>query len=82
MTSVNSLDSDILGRTAIEGELYRGRFTALARAGGQYGDCDDGGFGSLDLRWYGTDDFMLSAGGEVETGDFVARLGAEYHNRA
>ena len=71
-------DPESIGRLGIEGEWYSGRFTTLAHGGIQYGGVDDGPFGRVDLRWYRTDDLMLSGGGEVETGDFVARFGAEY----
>ncbi len=71
-------DPDWMSRVGVEGEVFLGRITASAQGGYQFGDVDEGEFGRIDLRWYATDDFMLSAGGEVETGDFVGRLKAEY----
>lgn len=71
-------DHDSGGRFGVEGELYSGQFTTIARGGYQVGEFDDGGFGSIDLRWYGTDDFMLSGGGAAAAGDFIAKFGAEY----
>ena len=76
--SLTGWDSDVMGRTDIKGELFTGQYTTSARAGFQYGDVDDGFFGRIDLRWYATDDFMLSGGGELESGDFVARFKTEY----
>ena len=66
------------GRAGVEGELYLGQFTTGASAGYQFGEIDHGGVGSINLRWYGTDDFMLSGGGAVAAGDSIARFGAEY----
>ena len=75
---LNDGDPNSAGWFGVEGELYSGQFTTLARGGYQFGEIDDGGFGGIDLRWYATDDFMLSGGGAVGAGDFVARFGAEY----
>ncbi len=71
-------DPDWMSRVGVEGEAFRDRVTVSVQGGYQFGDVDEGEFGRIDLRWYATDDFMLSAGGEVETGDFVGRLKAEY----
>lgn len=71
-------DWDSGGRFGVEGELYRGQFTTLARGGYQFGEIDDSGFASIDVRWYATDDIMLRGGGEVAASDFVAKFGAEY----
>ena len=75
---VDDSDSDSGGRIGAEGEMYSGQFTTVARGGYQFGEIDDGGFGSADLRWYATDDFMLSGGAAVATGDYIVRFGAEY----
>ena len=71
-------DPDWLSRAGVEAEVFLGRVTASAQGGYQFGDFDEGEFGRVDLRWYLTDNFMLSAGGEIETGDYVGRLKAEY----
>ncbi len=80
LSSFSSRGSTDVSRVGVEGEWYLGRITASARGGYQLGDgdADDGGFGVIDLRWYATDNFFLSAGGEVESGDGVARFGTEY----
>ena len=78
-TSVKGRDSDTLTRVGVEGELYLGQFSWLGDFGYQWGDDDvDSGYGSLDLHWYATDDFMIGGGGEVADSDFVASFDTEY----
>ena len=71
-------DPDSMTRVGAEVELYLDRFTAIGRGGYQSGDVEDGPYGRVDLRWYATDDFMLSAGGEVAIDEYVGRLRVEF----
>jgi hypothetical protein len=78
--SYSGLDGREAGRIGVEGEIYLGDFSVLARGGYLFGDSavDSGGFGRLDLRWYATDDLAVTAGGEVVAGDGVGRGRVEY----
>ena len=80
IASFAGLDGNQAGRIGVEGEIYLGDFSVLARGGYLFGDSmvSSGGFGRLDLRWYATDDLAVSAGGEVVAGDGVGRGRVEY----
>jgi len=80
MASFSGLDGNQAGRIGVEGEIYLGDFSVLARGGYLFGDSmvSSGGFGRLDLRWYATDDLAVTAGGEVVAGDGVGRGRVEY----
>jgi hypothetical protein len=68
-----------LTRVGSEGELYLGSVTAILDAGYQFGANLKKGFsGGLDLRWYPTDNFYVSAGGAVTAGDTTVGMGMEY----
>ena len=56
-----------LTRVGAEGELYLSALTISATAGYQFSSSlGDGAFGSIDLRWYVTNNFYVSAGGEFQ----------------
>jgi hypothetical protein len=71
-------DLDAL-RIGAEAEIYMKQISILAQAGYQFSDSvGDTAFGSIDLRWYATDNFYLSAGGNFEENVTQGRLGAEF----
>ncbi len=85
--SYTDLDDRNVTRLGVEGEIYLGQFSILARGGYQFGDYIDddevlddneGGFGAAELRWYATDNFVL--GGGVAQDDDRTRgiFGAEF----
>jgi len=70
-------------RVGLESELYFSQFSVLAQLGYQFSDSfagfdNDTPFGSIDLRWYATDNFFLSGGGYFEEDVALARLQAEF----
>jgi hypothetical protein len=59
-------DIDI-ARVGAEAEFYLNALTLSATAGYQFSSAlGDGAFGSLDLRWYVTNNFYISAGGTID----------------
>ncbi len=59
-------DIDI-ARVGAEAEFYLDALTLSATAGYQFSSAlGDGAFGSLDLRWYLTSNFYISAGGTID----------------
>lgn len=85
--SYTDLDDRDVTRLGVEGELYLGQFSILARGGYQFGDYVDddgvlddneGAFGAAELRWYATENFVL--GGGVGQDDDRTRgiFGAEF----
>jgi hypothetical protein len=69
------------GIIAGEGEVYFDHVTISALAGQQFSDDpkNDGFVGRVDLEWYPTDDFLLTAGVETNPqANVLGRFGAEY----
>ncbi len=77
--SEDALDLDAT-RLGAEAELYLNQFSILAKAGYQCSNVAalEGGFGDIELRWYISDDFALSAGGAFADDTETARIGAEW----
>lgn len=66
-------------RLGAKGELYLDQFTLAAQAGGQFSDdFGDGGYALIDLRWYASDNFYLSAGGDFSDDGEMGALKAEF----
>jgi hypothetical protein len=76
--SEDTLDIDAT-RIGAEAEIYLNQLTILAKAGYQFSDTTlDGAFGDIELRWYISDDFVLSGGGAFNENTEVGRVGAEW----
>jgi hypothetical protein len=73
------LNASLIGA---EAEIYLNQVSILAQAGYQFVDGFGGStetpFGSIDLRWYATDNFWLSAGGSFQEDASQAQLKAEF----
>ena len=68
-----------LTRVGAEGELYLSAITISATAGYQFSSAlGDGAFGTIDLRWYVTNDFYVSAGGEFNEDSSVLKAKTEW----
>ncbi|MEQ1752582.1 MAG: hypothetical protein ABL973_00450 [Micropepsaceae bacterium] len=66
-------------RIGAEAEIYLQQVTLLAKAGYQFSDnFEDTAFANVDVRWYATDNFAITAGGDFEKNVTVGRLQAEY----
>ena len=67
-------------RAGAEGEFYLSDLSILATAGYQFSSTNnlDGVFGSIDLRWYVTNNFYVSGGGMAEQGKYYGRAGFEW----
>jgi hypothetical protein len=66
-------------RVGAEGELYLSALTISAAAGYQFSDAiGNGAFGSLDLRWYVTNNFYLQGGGSIEDDRAYGKVAAEW----
>ncbi len=67
-------------RLGAEAEIYLNQLTILAKAGYQFSNdaALEGGFGDIELRWYISDDFTLSAGGAFADDAETGRVGAEW----
>jgi hypothetical protein len=64
-----------------EVDFYLGQFTAGGRAGHQEGDVGDGFFGTVDVKFYATPNFVVRGGVEFEPDDGrdeVGRVGFEW----
>jgi hypothetical protein len=62
-----------------EAELYLSQVSILAKAGYQFSDqLGDRPFGALDLRWYATDNFAITAGGSFQEDQNQGHLVAEF----
>ncbi len=56
-----------VARVGAETEIYLSQLTLSATAGYQFSTAlGDGAFGSIDLRWYVTNNFYISAGGQID----------------
>lgn len=56
-----------IARVGAEAEFYLSAITLSATAGYQFSSAlGDGAFGSLDIRWYVTNNFYISAGGQID----------------
>jgi len=66
-------------RAGIEGEFYLSSLTIAGTAGYQFSSAiGDSVFGSIDIRWYVTNNFYLSGGGMVEDDRVYGRIGTEW----
>lgn len=70
-------------RIGAEAEIYMRQLSIMAQAGYQFSDNmagfdNDTPFGSIDLRWYATDNFFISGGGYFEENVSQAHLQAEF----
>ncbi|MBI1213449.1 MAG: hypothetical protein GC190_18460 [Alphaproteobacteria bacterium] len=70
-------------RIGAEAEIYMNQISILAQAGYQFSDGfagvgGDTAFGSLDLRWYATDNFAITAGGSFAQDQNQGHLMAEF----
>lgn len=71
-----SLETEQVGA---EAELYMNQISLLAKAGYQFSDqIGDRAFGSIDLRWYATDNFAITGGGSFEQHQNQGHLSAEF----
>ncbi|MBI1213398.1 MAG: hypothetical protein GC190_18195 [Alphaproteobacteria bacterium] len=62
-----------------EAELYMAQVSLLAKAGYQFSDkIGDSAFGGIDLRWYATDNFAITAGGSFQQDQNQGHLSAEF----
>jgi hypothetical protein len=68
-----------VARAGVEGEFYFDALTISGTAGYQFSSAiGDGAFGSIDIRWYVTNNFYLSGGGMMEDDRMYARVGTEW----
>ena len=66
-------------RLGAEAELYLNQVSILVDAGYQFSDnVDETAFGDIELRWYVTDNFVLSGGGSFDENNSIARAGVEW----
>jgi hypothetical protein len=66
-------------RLGAEAELYLNQVSILVDAGYQFSDnVGDTAFGDIELRWYVTDNFMLSGGGSFDENNSIARGSVEW----
>ena len=66
-------------RVGAEGEFYLSSLTIAATAGYQFSSgLGDAAFGSIDLRWYVTNNFYISGGGMLEDDRVYGRVGTEW----
>ena len=76
--SIESIEGYEISRVAAETELYLNAFTIGGDVGYQGGEVDHGVFGKVDLKFYASPDFVLSAGGEFSPGVQLGSVGAEW----
>jgi hypothetical protein len=68
-----------VARAGIEGEFYLSSLTIAGTAGYQFSSAiGDSAFGSIDIRWYVTNNFYLSGGGMIEDDRAYGRIGTEW----
>lgn len=68
-----------VARAGVEGEFYFDALTISGTAGYQFSSSiGDAAFGSIDIRWYVTNNFYLSGGGMIEDDRMYARVGTEW----
>ncbi len=68
-----------VARAGMEGEFYLSALTIMATAGYQFSSSiGDGAFGSIDLRWYVTNNFYVQGGGMFEDERYFGRASAEW----
>ncbi len=66
-------------RAGAEAEFYMSQLTLMATAGYQFSDSmEQGAFGSIDLRWYVSNNFYVQAGGLFERERAFARAAVEW----
>ena len=76
--SENAFDLDAT-RVGAEAELYINQVSILLAAGYQFSDTvEDTAFGNIEVRWYVTDDFAVSAGGSFDDENSIGRAGVEW----
>jgi len=74
-------DFDIdVTRVGAEAEIYMNQVSVLAQAGYQFSDKLDAdtAFGTIDLRWYATDNLALTAGGSFAENSTEGHLEVEF----
>lgn len=77
-TTESDLDIDVT-KVGAEAEIYLQQITVLAKAGYQFSeDVSDTAFASVDVRWYATDNFTITAGSDVTRHNTIGRLEIEY----
>jgi hypothetical protein len=67
-----------VSRLAVEGELYRGRFSLEGMIGAEFGESEDRMFSRSNIAFYPHEDFRLSVGHRYLGGDLALALGAEW----
>ncbi len=68
-----------LTKVGAEGEIYLNAITISGAAGYQFSSAlGDGAFGSIDLRWYVTNNFYVSGGGEFSEDNSTVNARAEW----
>ena len=71
-------------RVGAEAEIYLNQISIMAQAGYQFSDGGPAGgngdtaFGSIDLRWYATNNFAITVGGNFAEDVTQGELGAEF----
>lgn len=66
-------------RLGAEAEIYLNQVSILVAAGYQFSDTlEDTAFGDVELRWYVSNNFALSAGGRFDENTAAGRIGAEW----
>lgn len=82
---LDALGGQEVSRIGAEMELYQGNLTLDARVGYRFGDLEEDPFGSAELRYYLTDDFVVSGGYEYDheskglaSLEYQVMSGAEY----
>jgi hypothetical protein len=66
-------------RVGAEAEIYINQVSLLVAAGYQFSsDLDETAFGDVEVRWYVTDNFVLSGGGSFDEASSVGRAGVEW----
>lgn len=66
-------------RVGAEGEFYLSALTISGTAGYQFSNAmGDSAFGSIDLRWYLTNNFYLQGGGSIEDDHAYGKVSAEW----
>jgi hypothetical protein len=76
--SENEFDIDAT-RVGAEAELYMNQVSILLAAGYQFSDTvEETAFGDIEVRWYITDDFAVSAGGSFDEETSIGRAGVEW----
>jgi hypothetical protein len=76
--SWETYDGTDMARGGVEAEAYLDRITIAGRAGYQDGEVDETLFGRMDIIFYATPNFSLSAGGEFGDDSTLGRARVEW----